>query len=299
MICNSTICRSGRLAKRAGPEIRQRIVMFALALTFLVAWAALASAQTYTVLHSFSGGSDGADPEAPVIVDATTGNLYGATFSGGSGGCQYPGCGTVFEVTSAGIESVLHAFTGPSDGAMPRGVSRDAKGNLFGTAWGGAYGEGDGVIFKIDPSGVEGVLYSLKGGADGEDPSSGLVQDPNSGNFYGVTFAGGADNGGTLYSVTPSGAHTVLYSFGGPGGVGDSPASKPVLDAKTGNLYGLLPLSGLGCGVIFQLTPTGAVNTVHVFTGHPKDGCEPGWRPGVSYGRARKSVWHNHVRRNC
>src|SRR5271157_2183717 len=98
---------------------RTRIVMLTLLSTLFIASATLATAQTYSVLYSFAGPPDGMGP-GPVIRDATTGNLYGVTSSGGAGGCEYPGCGTVFELTSTGVESVLHSFTGDPDGDEPQ-----------------------------------------------------------------------------------------------------------------------------------------------------------------------------------
>lgn len=186
-----------RFLKQVAMGTQHGMAMFALASALLFASAALAAAQTYSVLYSFTGGADGGTP-GPVTRDATTGNLYGVTTDGGSGGCAYPGCGTVFELTSTGVESVLHSFTGNPDGAAPVDVFRDAKGNLFGTAWGGPYGGGDGVVFRISPKGAEKVIHSFKGGADGDEPSSSLIQDAKTGDFYGVTASGGAYNEGTV-----------------------------------------------------------------------------------------------------
>jgi hypothetical protein len=102
----------------------------ALVVALLLASAAMAGAQTYTVLYRFSGGADGGTP-GPVNWDAATGNLYGVTGDGGAGGY-----GTVFGLTSTGIESVFHSFTGSPDGAGPIDVLLDAEGNLFGTTGG-------------------------------------------------------------------------------------------------------------------------------------------------------------------
>ncbi len=256
---------------------RHGLAMFALASAFLVAAAAMAGAQTYSVLYSFAGvpdGADGPDPMGPVTLDVTTGNLYGATPLGGAG-CPSPGCGTVFELTPAGVESVLYAFQDPPDGAGPRDVFLDADGSLFGTTFGGG-ADGYGTVFRINPKGVEKVLHSFKGGVDGDELSSGLIQDPNTGDFYGVTTSGGAYNEGTLYEITASGSKTILYNFGAPGTLGNAPAGRLVQDGKTGNLYGLLPLGGLGCGAVFQFTPAGVETALYVFTGQHGDGCEPG-----------------------
>jgi len=272
----NTGCRSRFLKLAMGA--RHGMAMFALASALLFASGVLAGAQTYSVLYSFAGGSDGAGPQAPVTLDVTTGNLYGTTNSGGAGNACSGGCGTVFELTSSGVESVLYSFLGaPDDGLEPYDVFRDAKGNLYGTTLlGGPYeGEGgSGIVFKIDPNGAEKVLHDFKGGTDGDEPTSGLIQDPNTGDFYGVTVGGGTNRVGTLYTITASGKKTVLYNFGDGG---DQPAGKLVQDVKTGNLYGLLELGGpWGCGGAFQFTPAGVETALYLFTGQRGDGCEPG-----------------------
>jgi len=261
-------------------RIGSKVVFLAVLVLLVIAGQAV-RAQTYSVLHSFAGGADGAYPGAPLTLDVTTGNLYGTTTSGGTGNaCCYGGCGTVFELASTGAESVLYSFAGPpKDGLDPNDVFRDTQGNLFGTTLlGGPYE--DGIVFKIDPSGAETVLHSFEGGMDGDEPTSGLIQNPNTGNFYGVTVGGGTYCVGTLYQITTSGTHTVLYSFGTGG---DQPAGKLVQDGNTGNLYGLLDFGGLwGCGAVFQFTPAGVETAPYTFTGQDGDGCEPGpYDPGL------------------
>ena len=81
-----------------------------------------------TVVHSFAGGADGATPFAALITD-TAGNLYGTTASGGAGGV-----GTVFQMDTAGNETVLYSFTYGEDGGVPvSAMIRDAAGNIYGT----------------------------------------------------------------------------------------------------------------------------------------------------------------------
>jgi uncharacterized repeat protein (TIGR03803 family) len=108
-----------------------------------------------TVLYSFQGGTDGANPQAGVIRDSA-GNLYGTTMSGGA-----YGNGTVFQVSPTGVETVLYSFQGGTDGANPQaGVIRDSAGNLYGTTYvGGA--NNAGTVFVLSPTGVETVLYSF------------------------------------------------------------------------------------------------------------------------------------------
>jgi uncharacterized repeat protein (TIGR03803 family) len=150
-----------------------------------------------TVLYSFTGGADGASPEGGVIRDAK-GNLYGTTSGGGEKHCQF-GCGVVFRLNEAGKETVLYSFKGGSDGGSPVnvGLIQDAKGNLYGTTnLGGdlssslCHPVGCGVVFKLGATGKETMLYSFKGGADGNAPLAGVIRDAK-GNFYGTTNGGG------------------------------------------------------------------------------------------------------------
>jgi uncharacterized repeat protein (TIGR03803 family) len=222
-----------------------------------------------TVLHTFTGPPDGSQPSAGLVRDKA-GNLYGVTFYGGESACGY-GCGTVFKVDARGNETVLYAFTGGTDGGFPNGsLIRDASGNLYGvTAWGGdlssctgrgAY-NGCGVIFKLDTTGKETVLYAFKGITDGAYPDGGLLRD-KSGNLYGATNMGGtigcADNFGcgTIFKLDTNGHENVLYTFNAISH-GVYPNGGLIMD-RSGNLYGTTSSGGnpsCYCGVVFKLTP--------------------------------------------
>jgi len=148
-----------------------------------------------SVIHSFGGKKfvqNGLGPNAGLILDGT-GNIYGTTANGGIATCGDEGCGTVFAMTPAGVETVLYSFKGTPDGMSPMGsLIMDGQGNFYGTTeYGGAYGAG--TVFKLSPGGVETVLYSFSGGADGANPLDGLAMDGN-GNLYGTTFGGGNSN---------------------------------------------------------------------------------------------------------
>jgi uncharacterized repeat protein (TIGR03803 family) len=148
-----------------------------------------------TVLHSFTGGVDGGDPTAGLLRDGE-GNLYGTTLGGGGSGS-----GTVFKLDKSGMETVLYSFTGGVDGGGPTArVVRDQEGNLYGTTSAGG-GSGFGTVFKLDKSGMETVLYSFTGGADGGAPRAGLLRD-GEGNLYGTTSAGGGSGFGTVFRLT-------------------------------------------------------------------------------------------------
>jgi uncharacterized repeat protein (TIGR03803 family) len=154
-----------------------------------------------TVLHSFTGGTDGSYPAAG-LLRYSTGDLYGTTTGGGNG------YGTVFKVTKTGVETVLYSFTGGADGYYPvAALVRDANGNLYGTTvFGGTHG--DGTVFKVTKTGVETVLYSFTGGADGNEPDAGVVFDKQ-GNLFGTTVNGGIANShcldgcGVVFKIVP------------------------------------------------------------------------------------------------
>ncbi len=233
----------------------------------------LAPGGTYTVLYSFTGGSDGRYPQSGLIADSS-GNLYGTTQFGGA-----TGKGAVFKVTPGGTETVLYSFCrlpGCTDGAYPQaGLVADSSGNLYGTTpFGGA--ANDGVVFKLSSGGTETVLYSFLGGGDGAFPGSSLIAD-GSGNLYGTTAAGGASNNGVIFKLTPGGFETVLHSFKGSDGAG--PFASPIADGS-GNLYGTTAAGGApgcggsGCGVVFKLAPDGTYAVLYSFTGG-SDGANP------------------------
>jgi len=210
------------------------------------------AAGNYTVLHRFTG-PDGALPFAGVIEDAQ-GNLYGTTESGGAGGW-----GVAFKMDTAGTYTVLHSFTGGSDGGDPTaGVIRDSDGNLYGTTYDGGitcgpypYYYGGGVVYKLDASGKETVLYSFPCGVNGSQPEAGVVRDP-AGNLYGTAVSGGTDGGGVVYKVDPSGRETVIYSFTCQAD-GCLPAP-PLLLGASGNLFGTTYTGGTkGTGVVYEI----------------------------------------------
>jgi uncharacterized repeat protein (TIGR03803 family) len=218
-----------------------------------------------TILHEFTGQHrDGEGAFAGVILD-TAGNLYGTTEAGGGSNRCGGGCGTVYQLspTSDGKwkETILHRFQADWDGTYP-GVGAlilDGVGNLYGTADGGVTGYG--VVFRLSPSSdghwKETILYNFKGGANGIQPSAGVVMD-NAGNLYGTTSAGGSScSCGVVYKLTPGSngkwTYTVLHRFTGADGAG--PNANLILDGQ-GNLYGTTTTGGAGgYGVAFELTP--------------------------------------------
>ena len=154
-----------------------------------------------TVLHTFKGGADGAEPWADLIN--VNGTLYGTTSTGGvSSYCEAPGCGTVFSITPSGKEKVLYSFKGgESDGAGPEAGLTDVNGMLYGTTAGGGT-HGCGTIFSMTTPGAETWTYSFcSSSGDGVEPDSDLI-DVN-GTLYGTTVSGGTYvHYGTVYSLT-------------------------------------------------------------------------------------------------
>jgi uncharacterized repeat protein (TIGR03803 family) len=255
------------------------------------------------VLHTFTGGADGGNPYAGVTRDSA-GNLYGTTFSGGNGtACFGNGCGVVYKLDTTGHETVLYTFMGGADGAEPyAGVIRDPAGNLYGTAeYGGTFGQG--VVYKLDTSNQETVLYSFTGGADGGNPQAGVIRD-SAGSLYGTTFYGGGGGAvcsyscGVVYKLDTANHETVLHTFTG-GGDGSSPWA---VTLDSGALYGTTAYGGnsLGCGggcsVVYMLAVTGPFTTLYTFSagygGGPQAGVirDPS---GNLYGTTYSSGKHN------
>jgi uncharacterized repeat protein (TIGR03803 family) len=251
---NMLSCRQG--AAHGAPTLV--VVLLALVAT-------TAQAQTFTVLHTFTGVPDGVWPQGGLVRD-TAGNLYGTTFLGGSGlGCPRIGCGAVFTVENTGTEVVVQRFLG-RDGAMPAaGLLLDPNGNMYGTTdFGGTFGLG--TVFKLGT-----VLYSFQGPPDGAQPFGSLIQDA-SGNLYGTTAAGGVFNKGTAFKVDATNRETVLYSFSG-GADGSLPFAALIRDT-VGNLYGTTAAGGaFGSGTVFKLDVANNETVLHSFNG--TDGADP------------------------
>lgn len=251
--------------------------------TLLLA-GAVASAQTETVLYSFTGKADGSEPYGTLVQDPE-GSLYGTTYEGGATCFTSLTCGTVFKVSPTGAESVLHAFKADAhDGYWPvTGLIRDNLGALYGTSFEGGAG-GAGAVFKIAATGTSRLLYSFTTLADGLNPKAELIRDAE-GTFYGTTFYGGTGTAcgsagcGTVFKLTATGTLTVPHSFGGPPD-GIYPVAGVVLDAA-GNLYGTTAGGGgcsavvAGCGIVFKIAPDGTESVLYTFTGGA-DGAGPG-----------------------
>jgi uncharacterized repeat protein (TIGR03803 family) len=259
---------------------------FPILLAITVFTAQSLHAQTFRLLQTFNY-TNGAESYDNNFLQDAAGNIYGATVYGALGECFF-GCGVVFRLNATGKETILYRFTGGKDGGMPHGLMvRDKAGNLYGTTIaGGASGQGCGgygcgTLFRLDSKGKETVLYSFKGGRDGESPFGGVVRDA-AGNLYGTASNGGAFSGicsaggcGTVFKLDTAGKLSVLHTFKG-GKDGEFPIAGLVRDSR-GNLYGTTSGSGLaGDGTVFTLTAKGEFSVLHTFDGG-KDGQYPGY----------------------
>ncbi len=247
----------------------------ALAIIFLLAGVASqpAQAQTFHVLHTFNGGTDGEQPEAGLTMDRA-GNLYGTAQLGGIA-YDGNGYGTVFQLKHRGsgwIFAPLYSFTGGDDGIYPIArVILGPNGTLYGTTYEGGAGCSPvdcGTVFNVRPRPTpcpsvlcpwtESVVYNFHNSPDGANPFSGDLIFDQAGNIYGTTYGGGNQNG-VVYELTPSGSgwtESILYAFSSSGDDGANPFSGVIFD-NAGNLYGTTFAGGSsGYGAVYQLVPS-------------------------------------------
>jgi uncharacterized repeat protein (TIGR03803 family) len=235
------------------------------------------------VLYSFSGDFDGKNPYGGVILDGS-GNLYGATAAGGTGGvCAGDGCGVVYKLTNnsgSWTETPLYNFTGGNDGFGPGGgVVFDKTGNLYGTTPdGGQFGAG--VVYELSPQGStwsQTVIHAFSGGNDGAVGSLGSLLSVG-GNFYGVSELGGSHGAGTVFQLSPVAGgkwkFTTVYSFNGMPDSG-FPYGGLITDGKN-NLYGTTYYGGTnGFGTVFKLDGTAKKESVLYSFAEGTDGGNP------------------------
>jgi uncharacterized repeat protein (TIGR03803 family) len=166
---------------------------------------------------------------------------------------------TVLPVNPPGTSlTLLRRFSGGTAPFNPyAGLIQGTDGNLYGTTLNGGAGL-YGAAFKLSPSGSISILYSFTNGVDGATPFAGLTQ-AGDGNFYGASLKGPGASLGALFRITPTGALTPLYAFGG-GEDGANPLAS-LLQAGDGNLYGTASTGGSNAaGTVFSLS-TNAVFT--------------------------------------
>ncbi len=225
------------------------------------------------------------------VIQGTDSNFYGTTLQGGSGLCAngfgIVGCGTVYKLTPAGVQTVLFNFdldsngTTASNGIYPSGgLLQGPDGNFYGTTTGGGNSQavcngtlGCGVVFRITPAGKYTVLHTFGGvfatPADGGVPVGRLIIGRD-GRFYGTTFSGGAVqafyNQGTIFSITTSGGYSLLYMFDNVHGTTDG--ANPyagLIQGADGAFYGTTQFGGTsGAGTVFRFSG-GKTTVLHSF----------------------------------
>ena len=280
--------------------MQKRFSLLALApLLFGLSLPALGQTYTFSTLHNFRSDSQGSGPSAPsaLIVD-TAGNVYGTTLFGGQ-----EGAGTVYELSTAGVFTVLHVFNG-TDGSNPQSLTRDRKGNLYGATWQLGY---SGTVFKmVKGSGghytfinLYDAAYAQPGaltvdsegnlfGENGVDPRSCLCvfEIPAGGQWEDIYSTGGVpvypgnvlnDNAGGVYtSANYDEIGVTGYILEVEGGTqrynlpNDAPGAYLAGQDAAGNIYGLASgLNGVDPPtILFKLDlSTGSFSRIYTFTG--------------------------------
>jgi len=240
----------------------------ALAISLIVMTAASrvdqAASPTLTVLHAFNG-LDGLYPEAP-LVQASDGNFYGTTYSGGDdgNGCAQGCDGTVFKITPQGDFTLLHTFTAGggatpyADGRNPSGgLVEGPDGNLYGTTFNGGVGGHYGVFYRISKTGQFQNLHQFCGGnpcTEGTNPQGSLVLGRD-GYFYGTTTAPVAYP--QVFRITTSGVYTTIKNLYN---TGLGTPQNGLVQATDGNFY------GVAVGGIYRVTPAPGFSILYLFS---------------------------------
>jgi len=238
--------------------MKSKTLFYLILLTFFASLITAVHAQTFSVLHSFTGGIDGAGPWAGVTIRGNA--LYGTTY-----GTTYGSCGAVYQLTRSGSNWLFSTLAGLPLNCHPLArVVFGPDGHPYGTSPYGGKND-NGTVFKLTPQvgpcrdlrclWTVTDLYDFGWGTDAQAPGvADLIWDQQD-NIYGTTPGGGTSGNGTVYELTPSGngyTESVLYSFSGSAG-GD-PQGGIVFDNK-GNLFGTTAVGGSnGMGTVFELT---------------------------------------------
>lgn len=225
---------------------------------------------------SLTNCADGAYPQVGVLL-GTDGNFYGTTFDGGNSTCKGCGSGTVFKVTPSGKLTTLYDFCSLAkcaDGYDPEAkLTQASNGTFFGTTFYGGtnpgpYNVGYGTLFEITSSGKFTSLYSFcsqTNCTDGSHPHWAPIQATN-GNIYGTTYWGGANNSGTIFSLSNTGQLATMYSFTQPKGSTFTSGPLILMQASDGNLYGTTNYGGTNAeGTIFKVTTSGTFTNLYTF----------------------------------
>lgn len=222
------------------------------------------SSGNFKLLHEFDGAGGGGYTYSG-LVQASDGNFYGTTTSGGSNSA-----GIVFKLEPSGNFSVLHEFDSAEGGWFPNGgLIQASDGNLYGTTqYGGV--NGFGMVFKLDLSGSFTVLYEFEAninnnGNYGAFPQGSLIQ-ASDGSLYGTTTLAEHDSSavlGTVYKIDVSGHFTDLAGLNGMSNDG-------LMQGSDGNFY-ITTIASYGStetdGSVYKMDSSGNLNLLYKFTG--------------------------------
>lgn len=261
-----------------------------------------------TTLYNFQGlpFMDGANPTS--LIQGSDGNFYGTTTYGGmvanlASPCNFAeteGCGTVFEVSPTGTETVLYRFgASATDGSGPGGLLQAADGNLYGFT--------TATIFKITTAGAFTTLYGFGSALNNGDGVEALIQGSD-GNLYGVTGLGGGgtcqSGCGTIFKLTLSGTETTLYEFCTLSACTDGSNPTRLIQGEDGNLYGSTSVGpGNGGGTLFKFVLPPANAPQITATNGVLNGAS--FQPGISGGSwitisgtnlsSQTDTWNNSI----
>jgi len=186
----------------------------------------LTSSGDLTTLPQFTA-PDGQVPNGKALIQAANGSFYG-TLTGGENGES-----SIFEITPSGEYTLVYAF--PLSSGTKSVLVQAPDGSFYGTA----YGQNNvyGSVFRLAPDSTFSTVYTFGLGDDGYAPE-GLILGKD-GNLYGLTFDGGATEGGTAYQLTLGGSPPALSI--NPGGVVSASAFGEFTSAAPGTwieIYG-------------------------------------------------------------
>lgn len=222
---------------------------------------------TEQILYQFKNVLNGLDPRSPLLVDSSSGIIYGTTSQGGTGSapeCLGGGCGTIFMLTPSATgytETVLYDFKGTDDGAFPNALVSDGSGTFYASAVlsGGSAcidgGCGTLFSFKLKTRKLK-VLYQFaRGGL--WFPDSQLIFD-RTGALYGTAAQNGysgSSNGG-VFKLARSGSgfvESTLHTFSGSPNDGQFPRGGLLLGPAGKAVYGTTFWGGKGIGSVFEV----------------------------------------------
>ena len=245
--------RTGRCNLRPNSRRSPRQIMHVVTTFVLAGVAVAAQAQTYTDLYNATASNANIENPFGVIAQGSDGNLYSTSLNGGTF------FGAIYKVSPTGVEKVINNI-----GFFPAsGLTLGTDGQFYGTDQNGGTSN-CGQVYKVTAAGKSTILHNFNGTTEGCDPQSVPIQAAN-GLFYGTSNS-------VAYSVSSTGVFNILHTFTGPDGTDPVGA---LVQGNDGNFYGTTFTGGSNnFGVIYKMTPSGAVTVLHNFDKNP-EGASP------------------------